>query len=329
MSGAVDLHFDLTALLLHWKETGQDVDRLMDETVEGLRRGGFDAAVSSLFLHGGPQDWEARGGPTAMAIAQIEELHRQIDRRGDLALCGSLGELNRAWERGQIVLLLSFEGGEPLMGDEGLLALFYDLGVRGLGPVWSRDNELGCGAPFDFTKPNGGGLTWTGKGLVASALEQGYWIDVSHLTDRGFDDVASLCEAAGLPFLASHSNARSLTGAWRNLTDDQLRRLAGCGGLVGLNGYEGFLRATPDRPGTLEDLAAHGRYMENLMGPGHLALGLDCCDGFGGGRKADVLSHDQGPSLRRAFEKAGFDQGALAGVMKENWLAFLSRLGWS
>ncbi len=131
-----------------------------------------------------------------------------------------------------VAALIGLEGGDPLAGRAENLAHFFDLGVRLIIPAWD-DN------PFSGTSGGaGGGLSAEGVKLVALAEALGVMVDVSHLSDAAFDQVLVLTRK---PFVASHSNCRSISPAPRNLTDAQIRALADRGGVMGINLAPDFL----------------------------------------------------------------------------------------
>ena len=106
--------------------------------------------------------------------------------------------------------------------------------------------------------------------------------DVSHLNDSGFWEVLELAHG---PVIASHSNCRALCDVPRNLTDEQLRRLRDCGGVVGLNAHYKFVHQDPERQ-TAETLALHAAHMAEVMGVEHVACGFDFCEFMGPGNDA-------------------------------------------
>lgn len=132
----------------------------------------------------------------------------------------------------KIGALCALESADPLKGDPQALDRYYEAGVRLLTLVWG-DNAF-CGATFG----SGTGLTHKGRELVARCEALGVMVDVSHASDAGFWDV---CQVATKPFVASHSNCRTLCSSTRNLTDEMIRALAERGGVVGINLAPGFL----------------------------------------------------------------------------------------
>jgi membrane dipeptidase len=227
---------------------------------------------------------------------------------------------------GKIALILSFEGVDPLGTDLRLLRIFYELGVRGVGLVWSRRNAAGDGAFFSPREEGRkGGLTDFGVQVVREAERLGMYIDVSHLNDEGFEDV---CTFARKPFIASHSNCRALTPVMRNLTDDMIRRLADHGGIMGMNGSKNFVRLVPDGPAAAEELSAHGQHVKELIGANRLCFGFDFCDEFrtGSRPKSDAVDYyDHAWELTACLLARGFTEDEVRGVMGGNLLNFLER----
>ncbi|EHM13743.1 Zn-dependent dipeptidase, microsomal dipeptidase [Jonquetella anthropi DSM 22815] len=326
-----DAHFDLLALLaIERLEKGRS-HVLRDDFLPEFRAGGVDLIVSSIFV-------ENRYIPEMAlrhALDQIACFHEELDEcGGSVALCRSTDEIRRARAAGQVAVLLSFEGVDPLGTDLNLLRVFYELGVRGVGLVWSRRNAAADGA-FFAPRPEGkkGGLTDWGVQLVKETQRLGMYLDVSHLNDEGFDDLAAL----GVPFLASHSNCRALTFTMRNLTDAQMTRLASAGGVMGTNCSSGFVIPSPDRlrrptdpdwrNATPHELALHARHVKELIGSEHLCFGFDFCDRFApAGQGHDALGgHTATPEFTVCLIDEGFTDGELQGVLGENLMSFLAR----
>src|SRR5258708_4159673 len=122
---------------------------------------------------------------------------------------------------GQVTAIVHREGAEPLAPDLSDLERWYERGLRSVGLVWSRPNAFAEGVPFRFpsSPDTGPGLTDAGRKLVHACNRLAILVDVSHLNEAGFWDVASLALA---PLVATHSNAHALCASSRNLTDDQV-----------------------------------------------------------------------------------------------------------
>ena len=138
-------------------------------------------------------------------------------------------ELKQNQDAGKISAFLTIENGSLIDGKMDKIREIYDLGVRLVTLTWNDDNCLGhCHSqkPEEMSR----GLTGFGKEAVRYMQELGILVDVSHLSDGGFRDVAEASRRSGVPFVASHSNCRALAPATRNLTDAMIRELAECGG---------------------------------------------------------------------------------------------------
>lgn len=170
-------------------------------------------------------------------------------------------------KEGRLSALLSLEGGEALEGETAVLEVFYELGVRMMTLTWNYRNQIADGVLDGET---GGGLTPFGKKVIGKMEELGMAVDVSHLSDAGFYDVAKKAER---PFLASHSNARAVCPHPRNLTDDQLRILKEMDGFVGLNFYPCFVAEKKNV--TQEDLIRQLYHLMEKAGEEHVGFGSD------------------------------------------------------
>jgi membrane dipeptidase len=228
-----------------------------------------------------------------------------------------------AMAAGAIAGVMHMEGAEAI--DEGLdaLHLFHALGLRSLGPVWSRPTAFGHGVPFAFPADpdTGPGLTPAGRRLVAECNRLRILIDLSHLNAAGFDDVARLSDA---PLVASHSNAHAVTPSSRNLTDRQLAMIAETGGLVGLNFATVFLR--PDGrgdPATAWDaVMRHLDHLLGILGEGGVGLGSD----FDGATIPACIGDAAGlPRLLAAIEGHGFGRALTERIAARNWIDVLAR----
>jgi len=191
-----------------------------------------------------------------------------------VALCRSYNEIAAANAAGKIAALLSVEGAEKFDCSLAALERLYAKGVRIVHLCWNFDNAL-TGAAMD----SGGGLTAEGREFVRAAQRLGVVLDMSHISERGFWDVLEIAEH---PVLAGHSNALALSNTFpRNLTDDQFRALADCGGVAGLNLCPDFLGGTRD----VEAVVDHAAHFLALGGEKAVGLGadLDGIDSLPGG----------------------------------------------
>jgi membrane dipeptidase len=258
------------------------------------------------------------------AIAMIAGLFRiEKASKGSVRICRSAADIDRAGEVGALAAVLHIEGAEPIDADFRMLDILYQAGLRSIGPVWSRSNIFGHGVPFRFpsSPDTGPGLTDAGKALVKACNEMKVLIDLSHLNEKGFRDVAKLSNA---PLVASHSNAHAVSPHSRNLTDEQLRAIRDSGGLVGINYATSFLREdgrmNPDTP--LETLVRHADHLIGILGTEGVGLGSD----FDGAAIPAELGDVSGlPKLVDAFRSAGYGEETIRKICRDNWVSVLRR----
>lgn len=230
-------------------------------------------------------------------------------------------ELKQCLEDGVVAVVLHFEGAEAI--DPGLEALefFYAAGLRSLGLVWSRPNAFANGVPFRFPhSPDvGEGLTTAGKDLVRECNRLGIMVDLSHLNERGFWDVA---EVSGAPLVASHSNAHTLSQVTRNLTDKQLEAVRESHGIVGVNFAVSMLREDGKRApdSGIDEIVRHVDYMVEKMGIESVGIGSD----FDGTGIPEEMGDVTGlPKLMQILSDRGYDEASLRKIAHENWLRVL------
>jgi membrane dipeptidase len=218
----------------------------------------------------------------------------------------------------EITAIVHLEGAEPIAPDLSNLEEWYARDLRSIGLVWSRPNAFAEGVPFAFpsSPDTGSGITGEGRELVRACNELGILVDLSHLNEEGFWDVARLSKA---PLVATHSNAHALCAASRNLTDRQLDAVAASGGVVGVNFAVNFLREDgyllPEDTG-VDEVVRHIDYMVDRMGIDHVAFGSD----FDGAEVPHDLDGVAGfPVLVDALRASGHAEDAIAKITHENW----------
>src|SRR5436305_604291 len=234
----IDGHNDL--VLHRWR--GEPTNHM---DLDAARAAGFAGGFFALYVPS-PRAAEPEETPYAMpfpdpisheaAAAVAEELYATLC---DLPVArASVVDDFRA---GEVTAIVHLEGAEPLAADLSDLDRWYERGLRSVGLVWSRPNAFAEGVPFRFpsSPDTGPGLTDAGRELVRACNRLGILVDLSHLNEAGFWDVAALSEA---PLVATHSNAHTLCAASRNLTNRQLDAIRDSGGLVGVNFAVTFLR---------------------------------------------------------------------------------------
>jgi membrane dipeptidase len=286
-------------------------------------RGGFAGGCFAVFTGSPPEEAYANGAYFAAvdharalpeALAQVALLLR-LERAsgGRLRVVRSPADL----DADGVGAVMHFEGAEPIGAELAELDVLHAAGLRSLGLTWSRPNAFATGVPFAFpgSPDQGPGLTERGRALVRACDELGIVIDLSHLNERGFWDVAALSDA---PLVASHSGAHALCPSPRNLTDDQLRAIGERRGLVGINFHVGFLRAdgAEDSDTPLALIGAHAAHVAEIAGVECVGLGSD----FDGALMPAALGDVTGlPALLGALRDAGFGDGELEGIAFGNW----------
>lgn len=194
----------------------------------------------------------------------LEQMERYKDHVG---MVKQFSDILENKKQGKLSAIVSLEGGEALEGEISALRMYHRLGVRLMTLTWNHRNALADGVA---ERDTGGGLTTFGKAVVKEMERLGMLVDVSHLTDAGFYDVAKMAEQ---PFVASHSNARALCPHPRNLTDEQLKIIGEMDGFVGLNFYPPFV-AEKDAV-TQDDLLRQLTHMLDMAGEDAVGLGSD------------------------------------------------------
>jgi len=256
------------------------------------------------------------------ALSEVADLYRlEAASDGQAKVVRSAAELRDCLLRGIFAMQLHFEGAEPIDRDFDALQVFHRAGLRSLGLVWSRPNDFAHGVPFKFpsSPDTGPGLTDAGRALVRACNELGIMLDLSHLNERGFWDVAAISDP---PLVATHSGAHALSPSSRNLTDKQLAAIRDSEGMVGVNFHVGFLRADgvddPDTP--LATIADHVDYLVERLGVDKVGFGSD----FDGAIPPAAIGDVTGlPRLLSALHEVGYDEEALAKLAYQNWIRVL------
>lgn len=242
---------------------------------------------------------------------------------GAFRVCRSAAEVQAAMAEGVIAGIMHMEGAEAIGTDLDALHVWHAAGLRSIGPVWSRPTAFGHGVPFRYpsSPDTGPGLTEAGKALVRECDALGIMIDLSHLNEKGFDDVARI---SGKPLVATHSNAHAVTPSARNLTDRQLDAIRDSGGMVGLNFAAAFLRPDGRRDPDVgwDPVLRHLDHLVARLGEDHVGLGSD----FDGAVVPAPIGDVTGlPALLGAMRAHGYDEALIAKIAHRNWLALLGR----
>jgi membrane dipeptidase len=259
---------------------------------------------------------------TAFAMAALL-FRAEAASDGQIKVVRTADELAACLRAGVLATILHFEGAEPIDPELNALDVFYQAGLRSLGLVWSRPTAFGHGVPFAFphSPDTGPGLTDAGKQLVRACNRLGIMIDLSHLNEQGFWDVAKLSDA---PLVATHSNAHALCASSRNLTDKQLDAIKESDGMVGLNFAVCFLRedGANDADTPIDVMVQQIAYLAERVGIDRVGFGSD----FDGAKIPRELGDVSGlPKLIAALRAHGFDDASLRKLAHENWQRVLRK----
>ncbi len=350
----IDMHCDTLSALLEKKEkgiSGELRSNGLHVDLLRMRESRYIVQNFAMFvvLEGAGDPWE-----------RVQELYRfyreELEKNRDiLAPVLKFSDIGENEARGKLSSLLTVEEGGVCKGETEKLRELYRMGVRMITLTWNFDNEIGHpnfdtgrrqqmrqvmkewkeaapGTPegeekrraaqlfvesYHHTPNLTGGLTEKGREMVEEMERLGMIPDVSHLSDAGFYDVLQVTKK---PFVASHSNARAVCPSVRNMTDDMIRKLAGRGGVMGLNFCADFLEEKPlgeKNPGTIEAVVRHARHIADVGGMEVLGLGSDF-DGIDTHR--ELPGAEAMERLWEALHRAGFSQDALDGIFWGNVL---------
>lgn len=313
MTPYLDLHCDTLGLgFMKKKEDIYEVPEGMLD-IRRMRDAGMFGQFFAMFFP--PSGREGMPGDEVYYQSLVRLFHNSLEKHADcIAFAGNGTEAEKNFREGRMSAFLTIEDGRHVQGKLSDIRRFYEDGVRLITLTWNQENCFGAPNSRERSIMEKG-LTSFGKEAVGYMNGLGMLIDVSHLSDGGFYDVLELSKK---PFVASHSNARSLSPHPRNLTDEMIRGLAEKGGIAGVNFYGAFLNAdAASEKSTLEALTAHITYMSKLGGEDFVALGTDF-DGISG----DIEIHS--PLLmERLFErlkKEGFSHSQIEKLAYRNAL---------
>lgn len=301
------------------------------------RKGGFAGGMFAIFpppvekakrQAAGPGSNEPMAPSLSMEEARISTLGMasilfRLERAGGLTVCRSAADIRTAMAKNSVAAVFHIEGAEAIDTDLAMLDVLYAAGLRSLGIVWSRPNAFGHGVPFRFpSSPDiGPGLTDAGKALVKACNQLKVMIDLSHLNEKGFRDVAALSDA---PLVATHSNAHSVCPHARNLTDWQLGAIRETKGMVGLNYATGFLRedGRMNSDTGLDIMVRHVDALLEALGEDGVGLGSD----FDGAMIPAPIGDVAGlPKLITAFEQHGYGRELIEKIAWKNWVNVIER----
>lgn len=197
----------------------------------------------------------------------LRQLQHEIKLHPDqIMLCKTAEDFRTAHQQKKIGAVLTVEGGAAAAGSLDRLKYMADCGVKVMTLTWNSSCEIGDGAGVDPSN----GLTDFGEKAVREMERLNMVVDISHASDKLFDDV---CSCTKKTFIATHSNSRKLCDHKRNLTDEQFQVIQKRGGLVGINFVPEFLNSSGEAG--IEDVLRHMEHFLSLGGEKCLAVGSD------------------------------------------------------
>jgi len=302
-----DFHCDVLSKMQASPDINFDNDPRLDVTAERLASGGVELQCFAIYLS------TNRGKPSfEHVLGQIDLFRQKIVNTDGLQWLQWKEQVGNRLVGAPPQAMLSLEGVDGLEGNLFYAQLCFELGVRFLGVTWNYANWAADGV---LEKRNGG-FTEKGRKLIEWCNESGMLLDVSHLSQAGFWELADL---SNRPFIASHSNAAAICGHVRNLNDEQIKAFIAMDGRMGLTFYPWFV--SDDGKARMDDLLKHIEHVCSLGGEKHMMFGSDF-DGIDTwveklehpGKYPDLIEH-----LLRYYP-----EDTVKGWMYENATSFLS-----
>lgn len=302
----IDFHCDtISALYKNPSKKLSKNDLHID--IEKLTKAKSLAQFFALFIH-----WDSipQGlTSTQYCLDMLDKFYLEIEENNQLInIARNYDELMNNSNDGKISAFLTIEEGGVLENNIANLRNFYRLGVRLITLTWNYANCIGY--PSSDMKYQDKGLTDFGFEVINEMNHLGMLIDVSHLSDKGFYDVANHSKA---PFIASHSNCRILKNHNRNLTDEMIQVIAKKGGVVGVNFYNDFLSDNPIS--RVDDIIRHINHLKDIGGIDIVALGSDF-DGINNNLEIKNISEIN--KLTDALIKQGFTSSEIDKITHKN-----------
>lgn len=311
----IDAHCD-TLMSLTGRSMNKEENKYRDFLVDNpgvhidlpkLSRGHVACQFMAIFLED-----EQLSNATTEAMLMIDAFDRvQKDAKGAFFLAANASDVRRAISEKKVSALLSIEGAEALGDSMDSLDAFYGRGVRAIGLTWNRRNAFGRGQRAEGSD----GLSPLGKQLVEKMQGMHMLVDVAHLSEEGFWEVADLVKG---PFIASHANARAVCDHMRNLSDKQIRAIAEHGGAIGCVFVPSFVTKNPNDC-SLEALLQHVDRIVKVGGIDSCAMGSDF-DGFHPIEAKVIADAGEFDVIYEALRARGYSHADAQKILGGNWL---------
>ena len=319
----VDFHCDTISQLYDIRESGENINLKQNRLhldIEKMKKSDYMLQVFASYI-----DLGGNNKPLESCLSYIDLLYDEVKKnKDDIGMVYTYEDILTNIENNKMSALLSIEEGGVCKGNLSLLRNFYRLGVRMMTLTWNYENELAYpnGHFYNEEKNERKGLKEKGFEFINEMEQLGMIIDVSHLSDDGIYDVYN---NTSKPFIASHSNARSICSHQRNLTDDMIKKIGERGGLIGVNFYSSFLNNNYKSSdiSKIEDIINHIKYISNTGGIDCLGIGsdfdgIDCPLEFENSSKMQLICDE--------MKKSGFREEDIEKVFYKNSLRLFKEL---
>lgn len=260
----IDMHCDTVLRLMEDKENAGLYKNDLSVDIEKLKKTNSLAQFFAIWV-----DIKSERDPMEICLEMIDKFYVEVDKNSqEIAIATNYEDIIRNDREGKISAVLAIEEGAAIKGELYNLRNFYRLGVRAITLTWNEVNEIGYSNFYEEYRDRG--LTDFGREVVYEMNRLGMLIDVSHLSDQGFYDVS---KESTKPFIASHSNSRTIKEHSRNLTDNMIKILSNSGGVMGICLERDFLGDTENA--SIKDIIRHIKHIKNIGGIDVIALGSD------------------------------------------------------
>ena len=318
-----DGHSDIFSDVRYKREAGE-TQVLKNRHLERLQKGGIGGGCFVIWV-----DTFNGEDPKKELDAILKNMKDEMAETEDFVLVHNTAEIEAARKAGKFCVLLGLEGLAGIGEDIDRIHELYDIGCRHAMLTWNEENALATGVKGTPDR----GVTELGKKAIKLIQDKKMILDVSHLNEKSFWDVINATTA---PILASHSNAKALAGAARNLKDDQLLAIRDTKGLVGLNAFGDFISEVHAEQ-DVDHLVKHASYIADKIGVEHLGFGFDFFEFLNADFMGSYSDQDDSrlkgmedcskvPVMIEKMRKAGFTEKDLELISHKNWLNLIGNI---
>ncbi|MGF7060393.1 dipeptidase [Brassicibacter mesophilus] len=302
----IDMHCDTILRLMNDKENLGLYENEFSVDIKKMQKGNSLAQFFAMYV-----DLKDRWDPMEACLEMIDKFYVELEKNADnIAVATNYEEIIINDGEEKLSAVLTIEEGGVLKGKLHNLRNFYRLGVRAITLTWNTTNEIGF--PNIKDEYRNKGLTSFGEEVVHEMNRLGMLIDVSHLSDKGFYDVARITSK---PFIASHSNSRAVKEHFRNLDDDMIEALSEKGGVMGICFEKDFLGES--EIARVEDMVRHINHIRDIGGIDVIALGSDFDGCHPNGEISNISEIEK---LAYALKSSNFSEDEIDKIFYKNAL---------